>query len=102
MVLSMIIFINKFGSVLTSRESGKEAYAAFQPTLATLDPSDGITVDFSGVGTLSPGWADEFLTPLHVTYGPLLILHRTSNLSVSLTIETLEQANGISFRWENI
>ena len=92
--------MNKFGTVLASRQSGKEAYAAFQPTLAQMDPNENVIVDFVGVSSLSPSWADEFFTPLHATYGPRLLLRNTGNSSVSLTIETLETANDISFKQE--
>lgn len=94
----MIITISKFGSVLTSRQAGKEAYAAFLPTLAALDDKEEILVDFDGVSTFSPSWGDEFLTPLQKKFGNRLTLKHASNPSVSLTISTLERANDSKFK----
>ena len=94
----MNIYLNKFGSVLNSRPSGKEAYAAFLPTLATVKNGEELLVDFDGVSTFSPSWGDEFLTPLLKQFGGRLILKNTKNPSVSLTIDTLEKINGSKFR----
>lgn len=94
----MNINLSKFGSVLTSRQSGKEAYAAFLPTLATIKNNEELLVDFDGVSTFSPSWGDEFLTPLLKQFGERLILKNTKNPSVSLTITTLEKINGSKFK----
>lgn len=90
--------MTKFGTVLTSRQAGKEAYGAFLPTLAKLDSKEEVLVDFNGISTFSPSWGDEFLTPLQKRFGDRLILKPTSNPSVSLTIATLERINGAKFR----
>lgn len=94
----MNINLSKFGSVLTSRQSGKEAYAAFLPILATIKKDEELIIDFEGVSTFSPSWGDEFLTPLLKQFGGRLILKHTKNPSVSLTITTLEKINGPKFR----
>lgn len=94
----MNINLSKFGSVLTSRQSGKEAYAAFMPTLATVKNGEELLVDFDGVSTFSPSWGDEFLTPLLKQFGERLILKNTKNPSVSLTITILEKINGSKFK----
>lgn len=94
----MTIDMAKFGTVLTSRQAGKEAYSAFLPTLASLNSREEILVDFDGISTFSPSWGDEFLTPLQKKFGVRLILKNTSNPSVSLTITTLERINGSRFK----
>lgn len=94
----MTIHMTKFGSVLTSRQAGKEAYAAFLPTLAGLNKSEEVLVDFVGISTFSPSWGDEFLTPLQKRFGDRLTLIHVSNPSVSLTISTLERINGAKFK----
>ncbi|MFA6100152.1 MAG: DUF4325 domain-containing protein [Patescibacteria group bacterium] len=94
----MTINIAKFGTVLTSRQAGKEAYAAFSPSLASLSHEENILVDFDGVSSFSPSWGDEFLTPLQRQFGDRLILKNTTNPSVSLTIVTLEGINGLKFK----
>ncbi len=94
----MIITITKFGSVLTSRQAGKEAYSAFLPTLTSLSDKEEVFVDFAGLSTFSPSWGDEFLTPLQKMIGNRLTLKNVSNPSVSLTISTLERINGAKFK----
>lgn len=94
----MIINITKFGSVLISRQAGKEAYGAFLPTLAGLNDKEKILVDFDGVSSFSPSWGDEFLTPLQKQFEDRLTLKNITNPSVSLTITTLERMNGSKFK----
>jgi hypothetical protein len=93
----MTIYIKKFGTVLTSRQAGREAYAAFLPTLQTIGSDEKVLIDFEGISSFSPSWGDEFLTPLKNTFGPRLILQPSKNHSVELTIETLEMANKFIF-----
>lgn len=76
-----------------SRQFGKESYAAFLPTLKEASKGEIIEVDFEGVNTFSPSWADEFLTPLMKEYGKRLVLKKSNNLSVKSTIELLEKVN---------
>ena len=94
----MTIKMSKFGYVLTSRQAGKDAFAAFMPTLAEAKSGEEVLVDFEGVNTFSPSWGDEFLTPLHEKFGDALTLINASNPSVSLTLETLEGIHGYKLR----
>lgn len=94
----MIIKLNKFGTTLITRQAGREAYAAFLPTLKNLTPKENIEIDFEGVNTFSPSWADEFLTPLAKEYGARLTLKKSSNLSVISTIKLLEKVNSYKYR----
>ncbi len=94
----MKIQLEKFGSTLTSRPAGKDAYAGFSSVLNTATADELIELDFSGVSSLSPSWGDEFLTPLLAKFGNRLTLVNTRNPSVSTTIETLEETNGIKFQ----
>ena len=94
----MKIEVKKFGTTLTSRQSGKEAFAAFQPTLRDVLEGEKVEVDFDGVITFSPSWGDEFLTPLLERYGDRVALLNTSdNLSVKATLHTLEKIHGKQF-----
>jgi len=86
----MIININKFGTTLISRPTGKEAYLAFQSSLNNLGETEVLEVDFDGVITLSPSWADEFVTPLLEKYKKQLKLVNISNASVVETLKTLK------------
>jgi hypothetical protein len=89
----MIIELKKFGNTLISRQSGREAFAAFQPTLRDVNPAEKLEIDFEGVLTFSPSWADEFLTPLIKEFGDRVILRTTDNPSVKATLEILEKRN---------
>lgn len=89
----MRILIRKFGTTLVSRPAGKEAYLAFQPTLQDLGSDETIVVDFDRVITLTPSWADEFLTPLMRKHKGRVKLVNTSNLSVIETLKILDLAS---------
>lgn len=86
----MKIFLKKFGSTLTSRQAGKEAYGAIRPLLNTLGEEENIEVDFDGVVTFSPSWADEFFTPLYEAYKDRVVVLETKNPSVKATFELLD------------
>ncbi len=94
----MKLQLEKFGKTLISRELGSEAFKAFQPTLRELLENEDLEVDFSGVLTLSPSWADEFLTPLLSRLGDRLVLMISDNLSVQATVKMLEEINKRSFK----
>ena len=97
----MIIFLKKFGLTLTSRDDGREALAAFQPSLAAVDANEAVEIDFNGVNTLSPSWGDEFFTPLLKMFGARLILVNTGNPSVQATLDLLEKIHGLKFNVKN-
>lgn len=93
----MIISLEKFGTTLISRQTGREVFAAFKPSLGSASANKNVEVDFNGVITFSPSWGDEFLTPLLREYGDRLILKNTQNPSVKATLEILEQVNKRKF-----
>ena len=93
----MIIQLKKFGTTLISRQTGKEAFLAFQPALKDVKEGEVVEIDFIGVSTFSPSWGDEFLTPLLDKYGEKLMLKSTNNPSVKVTIEMLEESLGKKF-----
>jgi hypothetical protein len=86
----MIIKLNKFGTTLTSRQDGKEAYSAFRSTLNSVTAEEIIEVDFDGVVTFTPSWADEFITPILSEFGDRVKLNHTDNPSVKATLELLK------------
>ena len=97
----MNIELKKFGTTLTSRQFGKEAFLAFSPQLNETADNEAVEIDFAGVNTFAPSWADEFLTPLLAKYQEKLILTNTNNPSVKATIEILEQTNNVKFIVKN-
>ncbi len=95
--MPMRIMLEKFGKTLTSRQLGSEAAKAFQPALRELGADESLEIDFAGVFTFSPSWADEFLTPLLGQLGDRLVLLPSDNLSVQATVKLLEEINKRSF-----
>lgn len=96
----MKIKLEKFGTTLISRELGSEAFKAFQSTWLELLPSEDLEIDFSGILTLSPSWADEFLSPLLDKLGERLVLLPSDNLSVQATLKILQEANKRQFKFK--
>ena len=94
----MKLQLGKFGKTLISRELGSEAFKAFQTTLRDLSKDEELEIDFSDVLTLSPSWADEFLSPLLDLLGDRLVLLPSDNLSVHATLRILQEANKLTFR----
>lgn len=96
----MTIDIKKFGTILTSRQLGKEALAAFLPNFNNISEEEKIYIDFEGIDVFSPSWGDEFLSALYKKFGSRLILKKSSNLSVDATLEMLQKVNNIKFNIE--
>jgi len=93
----MIIYIKKFGTTLTSRDSGREAFSALKSTLKELKTDESLILDFSGVNTFTPSWGDEFISNLHNLYKDNLVLKNTENKSVKMTLELLSEINKVKF-----
>jgi len=94
----MIIELQKIGTTLLSRQTGKEAFLAIQPILSGAKKGEDIEIDFNGVITFTPSWGAEFLIPLLKKYGEKLILKNTKNSSVQATLELLEQIEKEKFK----
>ena len=97
----MKLKLEKFGTTLISRQTGREAYLASQPLLKDVKEGEIIELDFAAVLIFSPSWGDEFLTPLLNTYGDRLILKNTSNPSVKATLEILQTTLNKQFKTAN-
>lgn len=91
----MIIQLNKFGTTLVSRPSGKEAWLAFQSILKNISEEEEVIVDFQDVVVLTPSWADEFLTPLKNRFKEQVKLRNINNPSVTATLSILEKTSSI-------
>lgn len=92
----MLIELKKFGTTLTSRDDGNEAYKAIQPVLKNISADESVEIDFRGVNTFTPSWGDEFITPLFKNFGSRLILRHLKNPSVRVTLSTIEKTNKIN------
>ncbi|MEK7508271.1 MAG: DUF4325 domain-containing protein [Patescibacteria group bacterium] len=91
----MKIELKKFGSVLSSRPAGKEAYFSARAYLLPKDKKEKVEIDFSGVQVLSPSWADEFITPIKKDFGDNLILLPSKNSSVKASLEILKEQHSL-------
>ena len=80
------IQLKKFGTVLVSRPSGLEVFRAIRPT---LDASQPVAIDFTGVLTDTPSWFDEFLTSLAKMFAGRVELMPTENASVRAMLPVL-------------
>lgn len=85
----MRIKLIKFGKVLSSRPAGREAFLAIRPTLDAN--AEVVEVDFDGIISLSPSWADEFFTALKGMYGNRVKYLPSENKSVIETLKILEE-----------
>lgn len=94
----MRLYLKKFGTILISRQSGREAFAALQPQLTNLEENEVLELDFEGVITFSPSWGDEFLSLLVKQYDSRVVLMNTNNPSVEATLELLEVINQKPFK----
>ena len=93
----MRIEIKKFGTTLTSRQDGKEAYLAYFPTLRMIAPHEPVEINFEDVVTFTPSWGDEFLTPIVKEFGNRVSFINTKNASVELTLRMLGKVTGLPF-----
>lgn len=93
----MKIQLRKFGEMLISRHLGREAFTAFQQNLKNLEEGENLEVYFDGVSVFSPSWGDEFLVPLHERFKNRLILKKTENASVNVTLDLLEKIKNITW-----
>lgn len=93
----MTIYLKKFGTLLSGRMLGKEAFSAFLPSLKDVKNDEKIEVDFEGIDVFSPSWGDEFLSSLLKRFGDRVVLKNTENPSVKTTLEFLEKINKVKF-----
>lgn len=91
----MKIELKKFGNMLISRPSGREAFLVMQSSLIKgVDKNELIEVDFAGVEVLTPSWADEVVTKLFEKFEKVKLLN-TENESVQATLKTLQDYSGL-------
>lgn len=89
--IDMKINLVKFGTMLISRPSGREAYLAAKAYLLQDQPKT-IEVDFDGVKVLTPSWIDEFFTELKKDYPNSKInFLKSNNPSVSASLKILSK-----------
>ena len=91
----MKIELRKFGNMLISRPSGREAFLVMQSSLIKgISKNELIEIDFSGVEVLTPSWADEVITKIAKDFKNTKLLN-TENSSVQATLKTLRDYSGL-------
>ena len=86
----MKIEVKKFGTILISRPSGREAALTIK---AYIKPEleEKIELDFSGVLSVGPSWLDEVLRFLRTEYGRKnVICLATDNPSVNQSLKVID------------
>ena len=96
----MIIELKKFGTTLTSRDSGREAYRAMEAALQALKADEEIILDFEGVNTFSPSWGDEFVIAIVNNLKNKVILLNTKNKSVIESLKLLSEISRVQFNFK--
>lgn len=85
----MRIEMKKFGTILTSRPAGKDAWLSASAYILPNVGQDKIEIDLDGVDVLSPSWADEFLTPMKNKYPGQVVILPTNNPTVKATLKII-------------
>jgi len=84
----MKIEMQKFGIILNSRPSGREAFLRAVQIINGSSDSEEIILDFYGVEILTPSFADEFLYLLRDKYKNRMI--KLENIEAATVKETLK------------
>lgn len=82
----------KFGDILNSRPTGREAYLGFRPRLLhDLKENEEIMLDFEGIRVLTPSFADEFVTKIVESYPGRIAFKNTKNITVQKVLKFLSK-----------
>ncbi len=87
----MKIEVKKFGTILTSRPSGREAALAIKAYIKP-DSKEKIELDFTDVLSVGPSWLDEVLSFLRNEYGQdRIVCLSTDNPSVIQSLKVIDK-----------
>jgi len=87
----MKIEMQKFGTILNSRPSGREAFLRAVQIINGSPKAEEVILDFLGVEVLTPSFADEFLHLLRDKYKDWVIkLENTDSATVKETLKSIE------------
>lgn len=85
----MKIEVKKFGNILSSRPSGREAALTIRAYIAP-ESDERIELDFTGVLSVGPSWLDEVLSFLRNEYGnERVVCLPTDNPSVNQSLKVI-------------
>lgn len=87
----MKIEVSKFGKILTSRPSGREAAMSIR-SYVKVTSKEIIELDFSDVISVGPSWLDEVLNILRKEYGKKrIVCLPTNNQSVIKSLKIIDE-----------
>lgn len=91
----MKIELKKFGESLLGRKEGRESFLAIRPLLEKVGKDEKVFIDFLGVSSLAPSWADEFLKSIKevLPIDKIVLVNIKENEPVLYTINFLEETN---------
>ena len=89
-------FLENFGSVLSGREDGAQAYLRLKTMLEKLPNGDVLVVDLSGVKMLNPSYADETIGEAFVKFPGKIRVNGTISLGVDRSLAEVEKSRNIS------
>ena len=93
----MNVQIKKFGDVLISRPSGKDAYLLAESHIfQNINNDEEVQFDFSDVKVLTPSWADEFISGFKNLHKNPLSFVNTENPSVKASLKTVLEPVDVS------
>lgn len=89
----MKVEIKKFGNILTSRPSGREAGLAIKAYFRP-EAGESLQLDFDGVLAVGPSWLDEVLAILRQEYGAdRVVCLPSTNVSVVESLKIINAQN---------
>lgn len=86
----MILEINKFGEVLSSRSAGREAALVTISYLAKGQKDLVLEIDFKGILVMTPSWLSEFVQTLQEKSQFKIKFLKSDNPSVVSSIEIIQ------------
>lgn len=89
----MKVSLKKYGDILLSRPSGKEALKSFLAS-SRLKKSQLLELDFNNLISVAPSWLDEFVTGLR-SHGFQVQYLPSDNPSVQQSIKTVEETRKV-------
>lgn len=91
----MRVQMQKFGNLLNSRPSAREAVLRIRQIVNGSGEKEGIVLDFSGVEILTPSYADELLDSLWQQYGrDNVAIENAETDTVRDTLKAIEEPEG--------
>ncbi|MFA5872105.1 MAG: STAS-like domain-containing protein [Parcubacteria group bacterium] len=89
----MIVEVRKFGNILNSRPSGREAVLISKQIINGSKDINEIALDFNGVEVITPSFADEFISGIKLLYpsSKIKIVGMENNPVIKEVLDSMEK-----------